>query len=309
MNTKRFITYKIIQLLLTLFFVTGITFILMRFSPIDAAEAYARRSFRVSYEEIELIREDMGLNNPLLIQYTDWLKDAIRLDFGKSLVNNRDVFTEIMRAGKVTGLIVVLSAAIQAVGALIIGGLTYLTRHSLVGKTLRFLSIAAISIPAFYLATAFIDILAVKWRLIGVAGNTGFIRYFPAAFCLAVGGIAFFGQMIEKAVTQAMNEDSILYARCRGLSEPYLVVRYAAPQAVISIVPTFMQMMGMCMAGSAIVENIFSLPGLGYLIIGSLINRDLPVIFATVLFLAFALVLFNILADIVQRILQNRKDG
>ncbi|MFV0413505.1 MAG: ABC transporter permease subunit, partial [Oscillospiraceae bacterium] len=69
----------------------------------------------------------------------------------------------------------------------------------------------------------------------------------------------------------------------------------------------FMQMMGMCMAGSAIVENIFSLPGLGYLIIESLLNRDLPVIFATVLFLAFALALFNILADIVQRILQNRK--
>ena len=81
------------------------------------------------------------------------------------------------------------------------------------------------------------------------------------------------------------------------------------PQAVISIVPTFMQMMGMCMAGSAIVENIFSLPGLGYRIVDSLTNRDLPVIYATVLFLAFALVIFNILADIIQRLLQTRKGG
>lgn len=81
------------------------------------------------------------------------------------------------------------------------------------------------------------------------------------------------------------------------------------PQTIISTVPTFMQMMGMCMAGSAIVENIFSLPGLGYRIVNSLTNRDLPVIYATVLFLAFALVIFNILADIIQRLLQTRKGG
>lgn len=307
MSAKRFMTQKVIQLILTLLFVTAITFILMRFSPIDAAEAYARRSFRVSYDEIELLREQMGLNKPLLVQYADWLGNAVRLDFGKSLVNNRDVFTDIMSAGKVTAMIVSISAVLQAVGALIFGGISYLTRRNLMGKILRVVAIAAISIPAFYLATTFIDVLAVKWRLIGVAGNTGFMRYFPAALCLAVGGIAFFGQMIEKAITRAMNDDSILYARCRGLSDRYLVARYAAPQAVISVVPTFMQMMGMCMAGSAIVEHIFSLPGFGYLIIESLINRDLPVIFATVLFLAFALALFNILADIVQRILQNRK--
>ncbi len=113
------------------------------------------------------------------------------------------------------------------------------------------------------------------------------MRYLPAALCLAVGGIAFFGQMLSKAIQQAMSEDSVLYSRCRGLSDPYIVVRYAMPQAIISTIPTFMQMMGMCMAGSAIVENIFSLPGLGYRIVNSLTNRDLPVIYATVLFLAF----------------------
>ena len=203
--------------------------------------------------------------------------------------------------------IVLLSAVLQAVGALILGILLYLTRKNVIGKILAFASIAAISIPAFYLATSFIDVVAVRWNLISVSGNTGLMRYLPAALCLAVGGIAFFGQMLSKAIQQAMSEDSVLYARCRGLGDPYIVVRYAMPQAIISTVPTFMQMMGMCMAGSAIVENIFSLPGLGYRIVNSLTNRDLPVIYATVLFLAFALVIFNILADIIQRLLQTRK--
>lgn len=205
--------------------------------------------------------------------------------------------------------IVLLSAFFQAIGALVLGVLLYLTQKNMIGKVLAFASIAAISIPAFYLATSFIDVAAVRWKLISVSGNVGVMRYLPAALCLAVGGIAFFGQMLSKAIQQAMNEDSILYARCRGLSDPYIVMRYAMPQAIISTVPTFMQMMGMCMAGSAIVENIFSLPGLGYRIVNSLTNRDLPVIYATVLFLAFALVIFNILADIIQRLLQTRKGG
>ena len=224
-------------------------------------------------------------------------------------MDNRDVFLIVGSALKETACIVLLSAVLQAVGALVLGALLYLTRKNVIGKILAFVSIAAISIPAFYLATSFIDVVAVRWNLISVSGNTGLMRYLPAALCLAVGGIAFFGQMLSKAIQQAMSEDSVLYSRCRGLSDPYIVVRYAMPQAIISTVPTFMQMMGMCMAGSAIVENIFSLPGLGYRIVNSLTNRDLPVIYATVLFLAFALVIFNILADIIQRLLQTRKGG
>lgn len=309
MSTKRFLFQKILQLFFTLILVTAITFILMKISPIDAAEAYARRVFTVDNSRIESIREEMGLNRPLVIQYLDWLADLIHLDLGKSLVDNRDVFHIVGDAMKETACIVLLSAVIQAAGALVLGTLLYLTRRNVAGKLLVFLSVAAISIPAFYLATSFIDVVAVRWKLISVSGNTGLMRYLPAALCLAISGIAFFGQMLSKAIGQAMNEDSVLYARCRGLSDSYIVTRYAMPQAVIATVPTFMQMMGMCMAGSAIVENIFSLPGLGYRIVTSLTNRDLPVIYATVLFLAFALAVFNILADIIQRLLQTRKGG
>ena len=308
-STKRFLLQKILQLFLTLFLVTAITFILMQLSPIDAAEAYSRRIFTVDETRIEAVREQMGLNRPIVVQYLDWLNDLLHFDLGNSYVDNRDVFLIVGSALKETACIVLLSAVLQAVGALVLGVLLYLTRKNVIGKILAFVSIAAISIPAFYLATSFIDVVAVRWNLISVSGNTGLMRYLPAALCLAVGGIAFFGQMLSKAIQQAMSEDSVLYSRCRGLSDPYIVVRYAMPQTIISTVPTFMQMMGMCMAGSAIVENIFSLPGLGYRIVNSLTNRDLPVIYATVLFLAFALVIFNILADIIQRLLQTRKGG
>lgn len=309
MSTRRFLLQKVLQLFLTLFLVTAITFVLMKLSPIDAAEAYARRVFTVDNSRIEVIREEMGLNRPLIVQYLEWVVDLFHFDLGTSLVDNREVFLIVGTAMKETACVVLLSALIQATGSLLLGVLLYLTRKTIWGRILTFISIASISIPAFYLATSFIDIVAVKWNLINVSGNTGLMRYFPAAVCLAVGGIAFFGQILFKEIQRVMNEDSVFYARCRGLSERYIVIRYAMPQAIIVTVPTFMQMMGMCMAGSAIVENIFSLPGLGYRIIDSLTNRDLPVIYATILFLAFSLVIFNILADIIQRLLQTRKGG
>ena len=210
MSTKRFLLQKILQLFLTLFLVTAIAFILMKLSPIDAAEAYARRVFTVDNSRIELIREEMGLNRPLVVQYLDWLGDLLHFDLGTSLVDNKDVFLIVGTAAKETACIVLLATVLQAVGALILGTLLYLARRNFAGKVLGFVSIAAISIPAFYLATSFIDVVAVRWNLMSVAGNTGLMRYLPAALCLAVSGIAFFGQMLSKAIQRAMNEDSVL---------------------------------------------------------------------------------------------------
>ena len=192
MSTKRFLLQKILQLILTLFLVTAITFILMQLSPIDAAEAYSRRIFTVDETRIEAVREQMGLNRPIVVQYLDWLNDLLHFDLGNSYVDNRDVFLIVGSALKETACIVLLSAVLQAVGALILGILLYLTRKNVIGKILAFASIAAISIPAFYLATSFIDVVAVRWNLISVSGNTGLMRYLPAALCLAVGGICFF---------------------------------------------------------------------------------------------------------------------
>lgn len=172
------------------------------------------------------------------------------------------------------------------------------------GHALIFLCIAGVSIPSFFFASTYLDIFAVKLGLTSVAGNTGLMRYLPAAVCIGIGCIALFSPMLANNIQKEMEQDSAFYARCRGLSEGKILLRYALPNAVVTLLPSFCQMLGLCMAGSAIVERVFSLPGLGYLIIDSVLYRDSPVIHATILFLAFSLVMFNILSDILRRILQ-----
>ena len=305
--TRRFIVNKILEMLITLVVVTLISFLLVRLSPIDPAEAYARRSFAAfsfTDEQMEALREDMGLNDPLPVQYVTWVRDAFHLDFGESFVSGQPVFEKVTTAIGITVTIVLISAVIQAVFILLFGCLCYLTRKRMIGHALIFLCISGVSIPSFFFASTYLDIFAVKLGLTSVVGNTGLMRYLPAAVCIAIGCIALFSPMLANNIEKEMEQDSAFYARCRGLSEGKILLRYALPSAVVTLLPSFCQMLGLCMAGSAIVERVFSLPGLGYLIIDSVLYRDSPVIHATILFLAFSLVMFNILSDVLRRILQ-----
>lgn len=138
-----------------------------------------------------------------------------------------------------------------------------------------------------------------------MASSTGLMRYLPAAICLAVGGIALYSQLLSKNIEREMNEDYAVYARCRGLSDMRILWTHALPHALAGLAPSFLQMVGISLAGSAIVEKIFSLPGLGYSIVDSVLYRDTPMIHATILFLAFFLVICNAVSDILQRIFQH----
>ena len=306
--TIRFSISKLLEIIMTLVIVTILSFLLVRLSPIDPAEAYARRSmaaYNFTDEQMEELREEMGLSEFLPVQYINWVKDAFRLDFGESFVSGESVFVKVTSAISVTMKIVFISAVIQILFILIFGCLCYLTRRKIAGHFLNFLCIAGLSIPSFFFASTFIDFFAVKLQWTSVVGNTGIMRYLPASVCIAIGCIAFFSPLLATNLEKEMNLDSAFYARCRGLSETKILIRYALPEAIVTILPSFCQMLGLCLAGSAIAERVFSLPGLGYLIVDSVLYRDSPVIHATILFLAFALVMFNILADVLQRLLRH----
>lgn len=302
---KSFTFRKLAELLLTLFLVTIISFLLMKVSPVDPAEAYSRRTFSVFGEEqVDELREQMGLNQPLIVQYGNWVTNALHLDFGTSLFNGHDVLSNVSKAIGVTLSIVLLAAVIQAGGILIIGSLCYWCHNKWIHALLTFICIAGVSLPPFFFASTFIDIFAVNFRWLSVTSNSGILKYLPAAICLSISGIAFYSQLLSENIEQEMNEDYAMYARCRGLSEAHILIHHAMPHALTGLIPSFLQMVGISLAGSAIVERIFSLPGLGYTIIDSVLYRDAPMIHATILFLAFFLVFCNTLADLLQRFFQ-----
>lgn len=304
-QTARYLGRKLAVVLLTLFLVTLLSFLLMRLSPVDPATAYVKRHSAIATEEqIEAARIELGLDKPLPVQYLRWVRDALRGDLGISLGTGKPVVEELSKTVPVTVTVTALCAVAMGIGAVFVGTLLYLSRGRGLGKLLSVLAIIGISLPPFYLATVFLDVFAVKWGLISVAGNTGIARFLPAALCLSLSAICFYGQLLADSLYREMEQDYAFYARCRGLSESRILLCHALPHALVDLLPSFAQMLGLCLAGAAIVERVFSLSGLGYLIINAVVRRDSPVIHASVLLLAGALVLLDTTAELLQRWLQ-----
>ncbi len=304
-QTVHYLVRKLAVVLLTLFLVTLLSFLLMRLSPVDPATAYVKRHSAIATEEqIEAARIELGLDKPLPVQYLRWVKDALKGDLGISLGTGKPVTEELSKTVPVTLTVTALCAVVMGIGALLFGSLCYLSRGRGIGKVLSGLAIIGISLPPFYLATVFLDVFAVKWGVISVAGNIGLARFLPAALCLSLSAICFYGQLLSDSLHREMAQDYAFYARCRGLSEPRILICHALPHALVDLLPSFAQMLGLCLAGAAIVERVFSLSGLGYLIIDAVVRRDSPVIHASVLLLAGALVLLDTVAELLQHWLQ-----
>ena len=192
-RTRRYLIRRVTVVLLTLFVVTLLSFLLMRLSPVDPATAYVKRnSAVVTQEQIDEARVILGLDKPLPVQYFDWVVDALHMDFGISLGTGNPVTEELAKTVPVTLTVVAYSAVIMSLGVLGVGMLGYLWRQKAGGMILSFLTMIGISVPGFYLGTAFIDLFAVRLGWISVSGNSGFARYFPVALCLSVLGICFY---------------------------------------------------------------------------------------------------------------------
>lgn len=308
-GTIVFILRKILEVILTVLIVTVISFVLVQLSPVDAAEAYLQRNQTpITSETLEKTRSEMGLNEPLPVQYINWLSKAVTGDFGRSFVNNKDVLQTEMSAFAFTIKIILLAGIFEAVLIILVGSLCYVCRNRISGHIISALCFAMISIPPFFLASEYLDIIVVKMGIGSVVGNAGIMRYLPAALSFVPGTAAFFAPLLATNITYQMSLDSADYARYRGLSEKRILFRYAMPAALISIIPSFFQMLALNLAGAIVIEQVFSIPGMGYLIMSGVTDRDPPVIHATILLLAICLSLFNISADVIRRIISHNTD-
>lgn len=295
------IWHGILVMSLSIIFVTVLSFLLMRLSPIDPATAYVMRSSAiVTQKQIDEARILLGMDKPLFLQYFIWVKNVIHGDLGISLSSGQPVLSELLKAIPISLYVVGFAALIMMVGVLILGCLQYLTNETVWGRIFNIVCIVGISIPPFYLAILFVNYFAFRSGYFSVTGNVGAMRYLPSAICLSVSGIMFYSQMLAKRLEEEMNREYIFFARCRGLKEIRLLIFHALPGAIIDLIPNFAQMLGLCLAGAAVVERVFSLPGFGYLIIDGVVERDAPIIHASVLFLAIALVLLNFSAMLIQ---------
>jgi peptide/nickel transport system permease protein len=267
-----------------------------------------------SREATERLREAMGLNRPLAVQYLDWLLGVLRGDLGRSIQYDLPVGALIVSRLPVTLPLAMLAAAFMTVTAIPLG-LYAATHHRRAGDYVAMIvSQFGISIPQFWSGLLLILVFSVTLGWVRSGGFEGWSAgAWPALRSLLLPAIAlgFFQAAVlvratRSAVLDVLREDYVRTARAKGLREPLVVVKHTFRNALIPIVTVAGLQLGQLMAGAIVLESVFALPGLGRLALGAISARDLPVVQGVALFVASCIVVINFAVDLAYGFLDPR---
>jgi peptide/nickel transport system permease protein len=290
-----YIIRRLIHMVFVIFLVLTVVFFLTRltgdpvhfFVPMDTSRA-----------NLEEIRERYGFNDPLWQQYLRFMGDAVRGDFGDSL-RQRDSATELVLSRVPATL--QLGAAALAISLLFgvpLGIFSALNRGSLGDKAATLISVLGLSVPAFLMGLLLILFFSVYLGWLPTSGRGGISHLIMPTVTLAAFSVARYARLSRSTMLDVLGQDYIRTGRAKGLSESKVVWVHALKNASIPLLTITGLQAGHLLGGAVIVEQIFAWPGMGRLLVQSLLNRDFPVVMAAIVFVALVYTLFSLLTDL-----------
>ena len=307
----RYLVRRILFGLLTALIVSLLVFALMRIAPGDVAKSIAAQQAggeegTVSLEEIELIREALGLNEPLYVQYWVWISGFVRGDWGDSLFTKRPVFDEFQKKVLVTIELVVVSQIIAIALGLPAGVLMALKQDSTIDYVVRILSLAGLSVPSFWSATLLLvgGAYFFSWSPpLGYSSITddfsrNIAQFIWPALMIGYIGAATKARMMRSTMLEVLRQDYIRTAHAKGLRAFMVTARHALKNALIPVITVIGITTALSMGGSVVMERVFTLPGIGEYIVDGMLERDYPVVQSMVMFFAVCVIVVNLLVDL-----------
>jgi peptide/nickel transport system permease protein len=293
----RLIGRRLLFLLPVLFGILVAVFVTMRIIPGDPARLVAGPD--AGPEELAAIRHQFGLDQPLHVQFERYLLDVLRGEFGHSLKTQRPVLDEIVPRLWNTALLAVLSTLFAAAFGLLAGIVAAARRNSAFDHMTMAVAMLGVSTPSFYLGIVLIVVFAVVLRLFPAGGSGGLIHLILPAVTLGASTLGIVARMTRASMIDVLDEDYIRTARAKGARERVIVARHALRNALLPVIAVVALQFGFVLAGSVLVETVFSFPGIGWLIVESISMRDFPVVQGSILLVTFVSVLVNLAADIL----------
>ena len=282
-----------------------LTFLLMHLLPGDPAMVIAGPE--ASAAAVERIRQQLGLDRPLLEQLLLWLVNIARGDFGRSLVLNQGVLAAVAQRLPVTLSLTAVSLAITVPVGVALGVVAACWRQTWLDAAVMGLALLGLSIPSFWLAILSVILFSVTLHWLPTTGYAPLAAGFgpwlaslaqPAAI-LALFQIGFLARITRSAMLDVLDQDFIRTARAKGLREWRTIMRHALRNSLIPVITATGIILSLLVGGSVVVEQVFALPGVGRLIVQAILARDYPLVQGTLLLLGFLFVLLNVLVDAI----------
>jgi peptide/nickel transport system permease protein len=304
----------LVSSLVLLFVITAATFVLASLAPGDAAKAIlSSQSGSYTTQQYQQMRHALGIDQPLPVQYWHWLDGVLHGSLGADLFSGQPVTQELnARLGPSLSIIV---------GTVIVSGLVGVSlgtvsalRGGALGRLVDVVSLAGLALPNFWLALVLVELLAVKVQVFPATGYAPlgtdpgpWLRSIALpVLTLAAGGVAFVAKQTRDSLSEVMSRDFIVLLRARGLSRRSVVLRHALRNAAIPVVTVLGLLLVGLLGGTVLIENVFSIPGLGQEAVTAAGSHDLPVIEGVAFYFAVVVVIANLLVDVSYRLLNPR---
>lgn len=292
------------QVIPTVLGVLIIVFFFVRALPGDPARLLAGTD--ATSIEVAEIRERMGLNESIGGQFWRYVSDLTQGEFGTSFRSGQPVADTVVRALTPTLLLAVAATVVSVIGGIAFGLLAAVRRGSTIDISMMSLSILGISVPSFFLALLLIYLFGVNLRWLPVSGSVSFIGLILPTITLGLPSMSTVARFTRSSVLEVLGQDYVRTARAKGLPGRVVLNRHALRNALIPIVTIVGLQFGSLISGAIIVETIFNLPGLGWLLIQSIDARDYPVIQTLMLVFALQFLIINLVIDLLYAVIDPR---
>ncbi len=308
----RFLVRKLLRLVFVVIAVTVLTFLMVNLLPGDVAYLFA--GLDASAAEVEAIRQDLGLDRPLVVRYLEWVTNLLQGDMGLSYRTSEPVAEAILSRLPVTIELMVL-AQVAAIGlAVPLGVLCAYRQNRWVDKVVTLAGFAMISIPPFVMALILIFVFALRLGILPATGYTPLseglwdnLRTFilPALSIALIEWVTLM-RLLRNDMIVTLQEDYIAMARAKGLPTWHILLRHALRPSSFSLITILGIQVGALIGGTLIIESLFALPGVGRLLLIGIFSRDYMIVQGCILFIAVAYVLINFLVDLAYSMLDPR---
>jgi glutathione transport system permease protein len=299
-----FFARRLTHLIPVLVGVSVIVFLMIHLIPGDPAVLIA--GIDATEQDVAVVRQSLGLDQPLVVQYGEFLGRVAVGDFGKSFRTGRPVIEEIgfrYWNTMILGLSAVLFGTLLGIAT---GILTAVNRNGWFDSIVLAVSLLGISIPSFFLGLSLMLLFSVYLGWLPLTGMESWKHLILPTLTLGIPNAAIISRITRSSLVEVLNQDYIRTARAKGVKESIVVGRHAVRNALIPVITVVGLQMGYLLGGAVVTETVFAWPGIGRLIVQSIAGRDFPVVQASVLLLALTFVLINLLTDVLYRVLDPR---
>lgn len=299
-------TIRRLILLLPVLLVVGIlVFSLVHLAPGDPASVMLGSD--ATNEDILALRRELGLEDPFYVQFARWFGDILRLDLGDSFFLERPVSEALLDRAQPTVLLTVYSLTLAILIGVPAGIISAIKRNSLIDRMVMMVAISGVAIPPFVLGILLILVFAVSFGWLSAGGYADIrddpIEHFKhmvmPAFSLGFSAAALLARLVRSAMLETLGEDYVRTARAKGIANRNVIIRHALRNALIPTVTIIGYTLGTLLGGAVVTETVFVIPGMGRLVVQSVLRRDFPVIQGAVMTIAVFYVLANLLVDIL----------